>query len=123
MDMKNDIDTDYFKEKLEEELFLVEKELNNIGRKNPDNKNDWEAEPTLMNEDSADPNETADNIEEFEENTAVLKELEIKYNDIKDALKKIEEGKFGICEISGEPIEEDRLIANPAARTCKKHMG
>lgn len=122
MDMKNDIDTDYFKEKLEEELFLVEKELNNIGRKNPDNKNDWEAEPTLMNEDSADPNETADNIEEFEENTAVLKELEIKYNDIKDALKKIEEGKFGICEISGEPIEEDRLIANPAARTCKAHM-
>lgn len=123
MDMKNDIDTDYFKEKLEEELFLVEKELNNIGRKNPDNKNDWEAEPTLMNEDSADPNETADNIEEFEENTAVLKELEIRYNNIKDTLAKIEEGKFGICEISGEPIEEDRLIANPAARTCKKHMG
>lgn len=122
MDMKNELDIDYFKEKLEEELFLVEKELNNIGRKNPDNKNDWEAEPTLMNEDSADPNETADNIEEFEENTAVLKELEIKYNDIKDALKKIEEGKFGICEISGEPIEEDRLIANPAARTCKAHM-
>ena len=76
-----------------------------------------------MNEDSADPNETADNIEEFEENTAVLKELEIRYNNIKDTLAKIEEGKFGICEISGEPIEEDRLIANPAARTCKKHMG
>ena len=123
MDMKNELDIDYFKEKLEEELFLVEKELNNIGRKNPDNKNDWEAEPTLMNEDSADPNETADNIEEFEENTAVLKELEIRYNNIKDTLAKIEEGKFGICEISGEPIEEDRLIANPAARTCKKHMG
>ena len=121
MDMKNDIDTDYFKEKLEEELFLVEKELNNIGRKNPDNKNDWEAEPTLMNEDSADPNETADNIEEFEENTAVLKELEIRYNNIKDTLAKIEEGKFGICEISGEPIEEDRLIANPAPHLQKAY--
>lgn len=116
------MDTEYFKEKLEEELFLVEKELNEIGRKNPDNKNDWEAEPADMNNDSADSNETADNIEEYEENTAVLKELETKYNDIKDALEKIEKGTYGICEISGEPIEEDRLIANPAARTCKAHM-
>lgn len=117
------MDTNYFKEKLEEELFLVEKELNDVGRKNPDNKNDWEAEPADMNIDSADENEVADNIEEFEENTAVLKELEIRYNDIKDALAKIEKGTYGICEVSSEPIEEDRLIANPAARTCKKHMG
>ena len=116
------MDTEYFKEKLEEELFLVEKELNEIGRKNPDNKNDWEAEPADMNVDSADSNETADNIEEYEENTAVLKELEPKYNDIKNALEKIEKGTYGICEVSGEPIEEERLIANPAARTCKKHM-
>jgi len=116
------MDTEYFKEKLEEELFLVEKELNEIGRKNPDNKNDWEAEPADMNVDSADSNETADNIEEYEENTAVLKELETKYNDIKNALEKIEKGTYGICEVSGEPIEEERLIANPAARTCKKHM-
>jgi len=120
--MKNDMDIDYFKDKLEEELLLVEKELNSIGRKNPDNKIDWEAEPTLMNEDSADPNETADNIEEYEGNTAVLKELEIRYNDIKNALAKIEKEIYGMCEISGEPIEEERLIANPAARTCKKHM-
>jgi RNA polymerase-binding transcription factor DksA len=120
--MRDDIDINYFKEKLEEELSLVEKELNDVGRKNPDNKFDWEAKPTLMNEDSADNNETADNIEEYEENTAVLKELEIRYNDIKDALNKIEKENYGICEVSGEPIEEERLIANPAARTCEKHM-
>jgi RNA polymerase-binding transcription factor DksA len=120
--MRNDIDINYFKDKLEEDLVLIEKELNEVGRKNPDNKNDWEAEPADMNTDSADPNETADNIEEFEGNTAVLKELEARSNDIKDALAKIEGGTYGICEISDEPIEEERLIANPAARTCKKHM-
>ena len=38
-------------------------------------------------------------------------------------LKKIEEGSFGVCEINGDKIEEDRLLANPAARTCKKHLG
>ena len=120
--MRNDIDVNYFKDKLAEELILIEKELNDVGRKNPDNKNDWEAEPTNLNNDHADSDETADNIEEFEGNTAVLKELEIRFNDIKDALKKIEHGTYGTCEISGEPIEEERLIANPAARTCKKHM-
>ena len=119
---RDDIDIDYFKDKLEEELILVEKELNDVGRRNPDNKEDWEAEPTEMNHESADSNETADNIEEFEGNTAVLKELEMRYNDVKDALAKIENGTYGMCEISSEPIEEERLIANPAARTCKKHM-
>lgn len=101
---------------------MVEKELNDIGRRNPDNKADWEAEPANLNTDNADESEKADNIEEFEENTAVLKELEVRYNDMKDALAKIEDGKYGICEVSGEIIEEERLIANPAARTCKKHM-
>ena len=120
--MRNDIDLNYFKEKLENELTLVEKELNNVGHKNPDNPTDWEAEPTVMNIESADRNETADNIEEFEENTALLKELEIRYNDIKDALNKLKENKYGFCEVCNEPIEEDRLVANQSARTCKKHM-
>lgn len=120
--MREDIDTNLFKNKLEEELVLVEKQLNELGRINPDNKADWEAEPAQIDTDSADENETADNIEEFETNTAILKDLEIRYNDIKSALTKIEEGKYGICEISGAPIEKDRLEANPAARTCKAHM-
>lgn len=120
--MKDELDIDFFREKLEEELSLVEKELEEVGHKNPDNKNDWEAEPANFDTDNADESERADRMEEYEENTAVLKELEIRYNDIKDALAKIENGKYGICEISAEPIEEDRLIANPAARTCKAHM-
>lgn len=120
--MREDIDIKFFKGKLEEELLLVEKELNDVGRKNPDNKADWEAEPANFDVDNADESEKADKMEEYEENTAVLKDLEIKYNDIKTALSRIEAGTYGVCEISGEPIEEDRLIANPAARTCKKHM-
>ena len=120
--MRNDIDTNLFKEKLEAELALVEAELKTVGQKNPDNKADWEAKPADLGEDSADENETADKIEEYEENTAVLKELETKYNDLKVALDKIESGTYGLCEVSNEPIESDRLEANPAARTCKVHM-
>lgn len=116
------MDIEYFKEKLEEELALVEKELEEVGRKNPDNKADWEAEPASFDTDSADESEMADKMEEYEENSAVLKDLEERYNDIKDALKKIEAGKYGICEVCSNPIEEERLIANQAARTCKAHM-
>lgn len=34
------------------------------------------------------------------------------------ALKKIEEGSFGVCERCGEPIAEKRLEALPFARYC-----
>ncbi len=119
---RDDLDLEYYKQKLLEEFSLVQKELEGVGRVNPDNKEDWEAEPGEMDTSSADESELADKMEEFETNTAVLKDLEIRYNDIKIALNKIDEGNFGICEISGTPIEEDRLEANPAARTCKAHM-
>lgn len=120
--MRNDIDINYFKNKLEEELEVVTRELENVGRVNPDNKADWEAEPAEMDVSSADSNEVADKIEEYENNTAVLKDLEIKFNEIKNALQKIEDGSYGMCEVSGLPIEKDRLEANPSARTCKAHM-
>ena len=119
---REDLDINYFKNKLEKELSLLEKELLDVGQKNPDNKTDWEGKPADLGEDSADENETADRMEEYEENAAVVKELEIRYNDIKDALIKIANGAYGFCEVSGEPIEKDRLDANQAARTCKKHM-
>jgi RNA polymerase-binding transcription factor DksA len=114
--------TNKFEELLKKELGIVERELQKIGRKNPSNKSDWEAMPEKMDISEADENEKADSIEAFEENSAILKQLEIRFNEVKDALKKIQDGKYGICEIGGEEIEEKRLEANPAAKTCVKHM-
>lgn len=111
-----------YKTNLERELGEVETELKTIARINPDNPQDWELLPEQTETLNPDPNEAADVFEEHEGNTAVLNQLEIRYNEIKDALKRIKDNTFGICEIGGETIEEDRLIANPAARTCKKHM-
>ena len=111
------IDTNHFKKKLEEELSILTKELESIGRKNPDNPKDWEATPADILPDTADDTELADSLEEFEGNTAILKQFEIRYNKCLSALKRIEDGTYGICEISGKPIELERLEANPAART------
>ncbi|HEY4515951.1 MAG TPA: TraR/DksA C4-type zinc finger protein [Candidatus Paceibacterota bacterium] len=113
----------HFKEKLVEELALLEKELEHVGKKRPLNGEvDWEGKPADFDTDSADESELGDKMEEYEENTAIVKNLEIRYNEVKKALQKIEAGTYGTCEVNGEAIEEDRLEANPAATTCKAHM-
>lgn len=40
--------------------------------------------------------------------------------EIEDALRRIEEGTFGICEMTGEPIEKARLEALPYTRYSVK---
>jgi RNA polymerase-binding transcription factor DksA len=115
--------TQHFKEKLEAELKVLTEELSKIARVNTDsNKEDWEAKGTSLNLEQADDNERADAMEEYELNNTVLKDLEVRYNNVKAALKRIEEGTYGVCEIGGEPIETARLEANPAATTCTNHI-
>jgi RNA polymerase-binding transcription factor DksA len=117
------MDTQQMKDRLIGEKATVEAELSTVGRRNPQTPGDWVATPGQQDSAATEPDEIADKIEDFEENTAIVRELEIRLGDIDTALLKIEAGTYGICEVSGEPIEEDRLEANPAARTCKAHMG
>lgn len=117
------MDTQHFKLKLEEEKKLLEAELSRLGIQDP-KTGDWGA--TLEQQDGvdrADLNDQGDRNEDFAIKANTLGELEIRYHDILTALEKIEAGNYGVCEVSGNPIEEDRLEANPAAKTCKAHMG
>lgn len=112
-----------FKTKLEEELTLLEEELKSVGRKNPDNAKDWEARSTITEILPNDEEEVADKLGSYQGNNSILNELEIRYNEVKSALEKINSGKgYGVCEVCGEPIDPARLEANPAAATCIKHM-
>jgi len=115
------MDTQHFKQQLEQELKTIETELSSVAAKKGD---DWQPKEIEMDTmpPPADPNEAADKIEEFEANRGIDQALEGRWRDVKDALKKIEEGTYGTCEVGGEAIEHDRLEANPAARTCKAHM-
>lgn len=115
------MNTETYKTRLTEEKARLEKELESIGRRNPSNQNDWEPVPQEVGQ-VADPIDAADLIEGFEENTAILKDLEIRYNDVLAALDRIEKGTYGMCVVSGEPIEEARLTADPAAATCIQHL-
>ena len=71
------------------------------------------------------------NMDEMEEEVADLQErvtldaiqedLAKESKDIDAALKNINEGDYGICEVCGEKISIERLQANPTAKTCIKH--
>ena len=116
------IDKEYFKEKLEAEKVLLEKELADVGRKNPDAKDDWVPAPADEARVHADDNLAADDIEEFGENMAIVNTLESRYNEVKKAFERIDNSTYGICSVCGAEIEQDRLEANPSASTCKNHM-
>lgn len=114
-------DTTTYRAKLEEEKQRLEEELKTVGRRNPSNPNDWEAVPQETGKE-ADPNDQADLMEHFSENSAILTDLEIRYNEVTDALARIDAGTYGTCKVCGKDIEEDRLGADPSADTCKEHI-
>lgn len=117
------MDTTEYKAKLTAEKALLEEELSKLGSRNPSNPADWVPSKPVGEEFGADVSDNAVVIDEMHENNASLNELEGRLNNVMRALEKIDAGTYGTCEISGEEIEEDRLNANPAARTCKTHMG
>jgi len=118
--MKN---PDHFKKKLIEERELLLRELKEIGMvKDSRNPGDWQAIPADIGIERADSNDVADRIESYEGNNALVHELEIRLGEVDTALQKIATHSFGTCEVCKKPIEEDRLGANPAAKTCKAHM-
>lgn len=118
---RNDIDIASYEARLREEFARLENELETLGIRDP-KSGDWQVTSAGDSETTADPNERGDRFEEIEDRAAILNKLEAQYGDVKRALDKIEDGTYGYCEISGEPIEAGRLDANPAARTCIAHM-
>jgi len=116
------LDTNHFKERLQEERKKLEEELSTVGRKNPNNPSDWEATPDKGDDPMrADKNEVADSMEDYEGNTAILRELEIRLKNVNDALIRIDGGTYGKCENCNDSIPIERLEANPAARNCINH--
>ncbi len=116
------MNTEHFKKLLEKEKHLLETELKSVGQINPSNPKDWEATAPKEEVLGGDFEEVAEKIEGYEENTAILKQLEIKLNEVRSALGRIDTDSYGKCSVCGKEIEEKRLEANPSATTCIEHM-
>jgi RNA polymerase-binding transcription factor DksA len=115
------LDKKKIKEKLEKEKGTLLEQMKGIGRLNPET-GEWEATPEEVNYPESDQNELADRFEDFEERSSMIKELELRLNNILRALKMINRESFGKCKICKKDIELTRMEANPAAQTCKKHL-
>lgn len=66
------------------------------------------------------PDENAQEISDYTANSATEKVLEKTLSDIEGALKRIENGTYGVCKYCGQPIAPKRLQARPVASACIK---
>lgn len=115
------IDKKKIKEKLETERDMLLEELRDMGKLDPET-GEWEATPEEITSPQSDENDKADRFENFEGRSAMIKTLEPRLNAILKALKGLNRDSFGKCEVCKKDIEQARMEANPAARTCKKHL-
>ncbi len=113
-------DIQKYKNILEDKLKKLEEEIVEIAEKESDST--WEAIQTETNIDTADRQDVADAVENYESNSSITSTLEREIFDVRDALAKIETGTYGVCEVCQKEIETERLDAEPQARTCELHM-
>jgi DnaK suppressor protein len=53
--------------------------------------------------------------------TPDLEGAERDVDDVERALKRLDDGTFGTCEVCGGPIPDDVVVDSPTTRTCGKH--
>lgn len=63
------------------------------------------------------PADQASETFEREKDLSILERLEDELAEIEAALQRIDDGTYGIDEVTGEPIDPERLEALPTART------
>ena len=49
-------------------------------------------------------------------------ELKRLLEEVGTALERMDDGTYGLCDLCHEPVETDRLIANPLTRLCIDHL-
>jgi RNA polymerase-binding transcription factor DksA len=63
------------------------------------------------------PGDQGSDLFEREKDMALLEQLEHELAEIESALQRLDEGTYGIDEVTGDPIAPERLEAYPIART------
>ena len=63
------------------------------------------------------PADQGSELFEREKDLAILERLEVDLAEIEAALQRLDDGTYGVDEVTGDPIDPERLDALPAART------
>ena len=120
---------DELKTALEKERDLLTKELETIATPDPNLPGDWDIkheeweETEITSEEELESGVNVNEIDEDMKNKALSDHLELRLKEINNALKRVEDGTYGICQVCQKPIPLERLKANPAASTDIEHAG
>ena len=57
---------------------------------------------------------------EREKDLSIIADIEVEITEVDSALRRVDEGQYGRCEVCRRPIGEARLRARPATRFCVK---
>jgi DnaK suppressor protein len=102
---------DRLRERLETERSEVRRQLDDLGA-----RRDAEGiESPDLNEGFADAGQAA---AERSSLLTLVRSLRDTLRDVEQALARMDAGTYGLCERCGQPIDEERLDALPAARLC-----
>jgi len=77
-------------------------------------------DPTELSEGPQDFEESAIDENEMVDERVILTNNQALLEEVEDALKRLEQGTYGICVVCGQPIPEKRLEAIPWAARCVK---
>lgn len=79
---------------------------------------DGESAEVAHPEYGSDEEENAAEVAEYETNLSIEQGLKKSLRDVQGALKRIEEGTYGLCKYCGKAIPEERLKARPTSSSC-----
>jgi DnaK suppressor protein len=105
---------------LEQEKALIQQELKNFSKEDRKQKGNWNTLFPYFDGEigSANLEKAAEEVEDYEAKLPVEHTLEIKLRNIDLALKRLEKGKYGICEKCKKTISSKRLAIFPEVRFC-----
>ena len=106
---RTDLDIAYYRDRLFDEMTKFEEERDYLRRSSGDMDGNL-PEDAEGEEDTAD---LASSLMDKEMDMSVEEEIEETMTAIEHALQKIQDGTYGICDVSGEPIPKSRLELLP----------
>jgi DnaK suppressor protein len=112
----NDIDTGTLRLRLEEERARLANAVEFLARENPGSLEDELGEVAAGNDNHLGDLATATYDRELDEGLGEGAQQTL--GEIEHALRKMEDGSYGTCEVCGKPIAAGRLAAIPWARLC-----
>jgi DnaK suppressor protein len=110
------INSAHFKQRLLDEKERLTQELQDFGKKDPNNPGHYET--TYPESGGSSDDDNAMEIAEYADDLSIKERLEAELKDVESALKAMETGTYGICKYCKQLIDEKRLEARPASSSC-----